>query len=109
MGRVLAGVFLFLVIATTGAAQTFRGGIRGIVTDPTGAVVTSAEVKATNDATKLSYSTISSSAVEFGFADLRLGDYTIIVAQSGIDSLRVSSVRVSAGAIASLTVILLMA
>jgi hypothetical protein len=109
MGRVLAGVFLFLVIASAGAAQTFRGGIHGVVTDPTGAVVASAEVKATNDATGLSYTTTSSSAGEFGFADLPLGDYTIVVAQSGFDAFRVGGVRVSAGAIYNLPVKLRMA
>src|SRR6478672_3088092 len=104
MGRVLAGVVLFLVIASAGTAQTFRGGIHGVVTDPTGAVVASADVKATNDATGLSYTTNSSSAGEFGFADLPLGDYTIVVAQSGFDAFKVGGVRVSAGAIYNLPV-----
>jgi len=99
MGRVGAGVFLFLVFATTAAAQTFRGGINGRVTDQTGAVVPSAEVKATNEATGLSYSTTSSTAGEFAFPDLPLGDYTVVVSLGGFETFRISRVRVSAGAI----------
>src|SRR2546426_129597 len=92
MGRVGAGVFLFLVFATTAAAQTFRGGINGSVTDQTGAVVPSAEVKATNDATGLSYSTTSSTAGEFAFSDLPLGDYTVVVSLGGFETFRISRV-----------------
>src|SRR5216683_1900755 len=98
MARVLAGVLVFLVIASAGTAQTFRGGINGIVTDQTGAVVPGADVKATNDATGLSYSTTSSTAGVFAFADLPLGDYTIVVSESGFETFRISGVRVSAGA-----------
>ena len=42
--------------------QTFRGGISGIVTDQTGAIVPGAELKAANEATGLNYTTTSSSA-----------------------------------------------
>src|SRR5438552_18515215 len=98
MGRVGAGVFL-LVFATTAAAQTFRGGINGRVTDQTGAVVPSAEVKATNEATGLSYSTTSSTAGEFAFPDLPLGDYIAVGALGGFGPFRMTRVRVSAGAI----------
>ena len=104
MARVLASVLVFLTIATTGAAQTFRGGINGIVTDQTGAVVPGADVKATNEATGLSYSTTSSTAGAFSFADLPLGDYTILVSESGFDTFKISGVRVSAGATYNLPV-----
>jgi hypothetical protein len=72
--RVLAGSVLFFAIAAAAGAQTFRGGISGVVTDPTGAVVLGADVKAANEATGLSYSTTSSTAGGFAFVDLPLGD-----------------------------------
>jgi len=59
MMRTVAGVLVGLAIATAAAAQTFRGGINGIVADQTGAILPGADVKATNDATGLSYSTTS--------------------------------------------------
>ena len=43
-------------------AQTFRGGINGSVTDPSGAVVSQAHVTATDIATAAVYNTVSSSA-----------------------------------------------
>lgn len=97
--RALAAVLFILAIATAAAAQTFRGGINGNVTDQTGAVLPGADVKATNDATGLSYSTTTSSAGGFTFADLPLGDYTIVVSESGFETVTIRGVRVSAGAI----------
>ena len=65
--------FLTAVLTAIGSAQTFRGGISGIVTDQTGAIVPEAAIKATNEATGLAYSTTASTAGEFAFADLPLG------------------------------------
>jgi len=83
--RVFATALFILAMTNAAAAQTFRGGINGNVTDQTGAVLPGADVKATNDATGLSYSTTTSSTGAFTFADLPLGDYTIapITSRSG--------------------------
>ncbi|PYQ86718.1 MAG: TonB-dependent receptor [Acidobacteria bacterium] len=102
--RVLTGLLVFLMIAGAAGAQTFRGGINGIVTDQTGAILPGADVKATNEATGLSYSTISSTAGAFTFADLPLGDYTIVVSESGFETITIRGVRVSAGAIYTVSV-----
>src|SRR5439155_18076361 len=102
--RALTGLLVFLTIASAAGAQTFRGGINGIVTDQTGAILPGADVKATNDATGLSYSTTSSTAGAFTFADLPLGDYTIVVAENGFETVTIRGVRVSAGAIYSVSV-----
>src|SRR5262249_38501992 len=99
MMRVLSAVVVVLAIASAATAQTFRGGINGSVTDPTGAVLPGADVKATNDAPGVSYSTPSSSAGPFTFADLPLGDYTVVVSESGFETVTIRGVRVSAGAI----------
>jgi len=97
--RVFATALFILAMTNAAAAQTFRGGINGNVTDQTGAVLPGADVKATNDATGLSYSTTTSSAGAFTFADLPLGDYTIVVSESGFETVTIRGVRVSAGAI----------
>ncbi len=102
--RAIAAVVIVLGIASTAAAQTFRGGISGIVTDQTGAILPGADVKATNEATGLSYSTTSSSSGAFTFADLPLGDFTIVVSESGFETVTVRGVRVSAGAIYNVAV-----
>jgi hypothetical protein len=104
MTVVRLAVSLFLVVVLVGSAQTFRGGISGIVTDQSGALVAGAEVKAINDATSLNYSTTTSSAGEFTFADLPIGNYTIAVTQSGFSPVTVNGVRVAAGTIYNLPI-----
>lgn len=69
MRRALLLVFVTVTIAATSSAQTFRGGISGIITDQTGTIVPEAAVKATSEATGLVYATTASSAGEFAFAD----------------------------------------
>jgi hypothetical protein len=51
MKRTGAAVFCVLWLTIAGYGQTFRGSINGNVTDPSGAVVANAVVKATNVAT----------------------------------------------------------
>src|SRR5437762_4808826 len=102
--RVFATVLFILAMTNAATAQTFRGGINGNVTDQTGAVLPGADVKATNDATGLSYSTTTSSAGAFTFADLPLRDYTIVVAESRVETVTIRGVRASAGAIYSVSV-----
>jgi len=80
-------------------AQTFRGGIHGLVEDPTGALLADALVKAENDGTDQIYSTVTTSAGEFTFQDLPLGIYTVSVKRTGFDDLRVSQVTVRASSI----------
>ena len=46
----LSVISLALLLATAISAQNFRGGIKGVVTDESGAILPSAIVKATNEA-----------------------------------------------------------
>jgi len=78
-------------------AQTFRGGINGTVTDPSGASVPRAQVVATNAATATVYNTVASSAGEFAFNDLPLGTYTVTVTATGFETVNVNSISVTAG------------
>ena len=64
---------LAIMLAAIGSAQNFRGGISGIVTDQSGAIVPDATVKATNAATGLVYSTTGSTAGEFFFCRFAAG------------------------------------
>jgi hypothetical protein len=63
-----------LALPSIALAQTFRGGINGIVTDSTGAVLPKAVVTATNEATTLTYKTTSSGAGVFFVPGLAAGD-----------------------------------
>src|SRR5437899_8632113 len=79
-------VFLLLLTASTAGAQTFRGGISGRVTDGTGAVLPGVTVTATNDATGISRTTVSSATGEFSLPDLALGIYTVEAVLQGFQN-----------------------
>src|SRR5215475_14754072 len=80
-------------------AQTFRGGINGVVTDGSGAVVAGASVEAMDMATGVSHKTVSTSGGEYSFQDVPLGTYKVTVSASGFKTAIVSSVPVAAGVI----------
>src|SRR5438105_14542751 len=86
-----------LCFSVTGYAQTFRGAINGTVTDPSGAVVAGANVKATNTATGIALSSVTTSDGQFAFQDLPLGAYKIEVSARGFSTVVVAEVPVTAG------------
>src|SRR5215467_1923835 len=109
MRRALSLTSLLLTFAAIVLGQNFRGGINGIVADQTGATVPSSQVTATNEATGLVYTTLSSSAGEFSFADLPLGSYAVTVTHSGFSVVKVNGIRVTAGNVYNLPVALAVA
>jgi Carboxypeptidase regulatory-like domain len=97
MKRVLASLALLILLGATGFAQTFRGAINGTVTDPSGALVAGAKVKATNSATGVPLETVTTSGGEFAFQDLPLGNYKIDVSAAGFRPVSVDNITVTAG------------
>ena len=98
----LRGVLFLLVFGIAGVcgAQTFRGGISGRVADSTGAVLPGVTVTATNDATGVSRTTVTSNGGDFSVPDLQLGTYTIEATLQGFQTLR-TKVEVSVSQVAS--------
>src|SRR5207247_9498298 len=68
--------------ASIASAQSFQGGLRGAVHDPNG-VIPGVDVTLTNDATRVSRSTVSNAAGEYAFVAVEPGTYTLRVALSG--------------------------
>src|SRR5439155_11767809 len=103
---VLYGLAATLLILGTPfiGAQTFRGGINGTVTDHTGAAIANAAVVATDTATGINHSTISSSAGEFLFQDLPLGTYSVSASFPGFNTVKTDKVVVTAGTTFTLAV-----
>ena len=93
-----AVIILTLTSIVSLTAQTFRGGITGTVTDPTGSAVAGAAVSALETSTNASYQTVSSSAGEFEFSNLPLGSYTITIVSTGFSTAKYDKVQVAAGA-----------
>ncbi len=78
------------------AAQTFRGGIQGLVVDATGAAVPGASVTVTHTGTGLSRSGVTDAAGNYAFNELPLGDYDVSVTLQGFAPQKVTGVRVEA-------------
>ncbi len=95
-----------LLIAVPAFAQSFRGNISGIVSDPSGAAVAQAVVKADNPTTGFSRQTVSTDAGEFLFADLALGKYTISVSSPGFQTSTLKDVEVAVSKTANLAITL---
>jgi hypothetical protein len=67
MQRLFVTVLLVFSLGLPAMGQTFRGAINGTVTDPSGAVIPGAQVKAVDKATGIEHSTISTSDGGFAF------------------------------------------
>ncbi len=77
MRTTIGVVTLCLLLASVASAQTATGRIVGAVQDQAGAVVPGATVTATNEETRVSYTTTSSNAGKYTFEALAPGSYTI--------------------------------
>src|SRR6266481_336424 len=93
-------VFLFsicgLVLLCAAWAQTSKGSISGTVTDPQAAVVSGAQVKATNSDTGTTFTTTTDSSGAFQFNLIPAGAYRIEVSAPGFNAVQ-NSVTVVAG------------
>src|ERR1700733_8403647 len=83
MKCVLSALVLFVLDALFVGAQTFRGAINGTVTDPSGAFVPNAQVRATEIATNVDHNTVTTADGQFSVQDLPPGDYAITVVSPG--------------------------
>src|ERR1051326_6130907 len=78
---ILAGLFAFGIAS----GQTL-GGITGVVTDPSGAVIPNASVMVTNTATNVARSTTTNTDGLYFFPDLVPGTYNVQVTAGGFDT-----------------------
>lgn len=104
MKRLFFALLFTLAFVVSANSQTFRGAINGTVTDPSGAAVPNATVKATESATGLDHTTVSSSEGQYSFQDIPLGFYKVTVTASGFPTTSIDKVEVVAGTIYTLNV-----
>lgn len=88
----LFAISLIIGLASVGNAQVTTGTISGAVTDPNGAVVTGADVKATNLATAAERTTTTDSDGHFVFTLLPPGRYRVEVNAQGFQTYQVELV-----------------
>jgi hypothetical protein len=92
---------LAVAIALTLAAKPIyaqgNATLAGAVTDPNGAVVAGATVKATNTATSISYDTQTTDAGLYRFPTLPVGTYKVSAEASGFKSAQIENVTLTVG------------
>src|SRR4030095_11953157 len=76
-------LLLVLVLAASVAAQTYRGSIRGTITDPNKAVVAGATLSLTNKETGEQRTSITDAAGEYAISSLPPGSYKLEVTAQG--------------------------
>ena len=92
---------LFSILLSRPAHGQALQGISGTVTDATGASVPNATVTATNDATGVTSTSVTSSAGAYEFNNLIPGTYTVKMQAAGFDTSVHSGVSVSVARIAT--------
>jgi hypothetical protein len=85
---------LMFAAAPGASAQTFRGTILGTVTDPAGAVVAGANVRAKNLDTGIERSTVTDDAGNYSLPELPIGRYEVNVQAAGFKIDTITDVRV---------------
>jgi hypothetical protein len=100
-------IFCCLLLATSTSAlsaQTITGAVRGIVTDPSGAVMKDARVTVKNTATGVTNNTVSDRNGLYSFPFVPIGTYTIVATVPGFDTESVGPFRLEIDQIASVNV-----
>src|SRR5208337_2653037 len=73
-----------LLVTASAWAQSFRGSIRGTVTDPSGSVIAGAKVAAKNISTGLQRETTTGADGAYVLAELPAGEYTVTAEAAGL-------------------------
>lgn len=100
--RLSAVLALFVFALPSSQAQTNQGQIAGNVTDPSGAVIPGAQVKAVNEQTGSAYSTNASADGSYRFPSVLIGSYTITASSTGFRDLANKGVVVQVGSTTAL-------
>src|SRR5262249_22046375 len=99
---ILVAASLTLLFAVPSVGQVLKGSISGTVIDPQGAVVSNAQVKATNLSTAAVLTTKSDNAGLFRFNLIPAGSYKIDISAQGFKTTQQNDVAVAAGRDSSL-------
>ena len=83
------------------------GSVQGVVADPSGSVVSGAQVELSSDASGMKRSTISSGDGTFKFLAVPVGVYKVVVSAQNFSNTTVDNVTVQSGATTNLSQVLL--
>lgn len=95
LGRFLGVALVMLVCMLSSQAQVTTGTVRGVVTDPNGAVVPNAKVTLTKKSNNNSLTVQTSGSGQFEFNNLLSGDdYTVTIEAENFKTLTLTDVKV---------------
>ena len=100
----LSVCILFLCAGSVALAQAGRGGISGLVSDPSGAIVNGASVSALNHATGVTLHTVTSAAGLYSFVSLSPGSYIVTATQKGFESVAQDNVLVTVDQVSTVNI-----
>jgi Carboxypeptidase regulatory-like domain/TonB-dependent Receptor Plug Domain/TonB dependent receptor len=100
MNKSLMLAVTLLLFTASALAQTSRGAVSGIVSDPTDAVVPGATVTLTNDQTGVSRTTSTNGEGLYRFDAVDLGSYSLKIAATGFGDVNKTNILVSANQVA---------
>src|SRR5580698_9674098 len=83
MTGIVRGTLLAAAITTGAFAQSYLGGVRGLVQDPGKATIATAKVTLTNQGTNVARSELSNASGEFSFSQVDPGTYTLTAEAPG--------------------------
>ena len=86
---------LTALLPTSSLAQSTSGRIIGRVTDPTGAVVSGAQVQALEEGSGTTLQAVSTSSGTFRFPQLPIGRYDITVTAAGFEAQKTTGIQVN--------------
>ena len=79
LGTACAGLIVCVFLSLSAYSQVDTGSVRGLVKDPTGAVIPGAKVTLTNEDTGLAVETVTSRDGNYSFSPVKVGTYTLEV------------------------------
>jgi Carboxypeptidase regulatory-like domain len=90
--RFAVAIGLIAVLGATAWAADVNGRIKGVVSDPSGAVVAGVKVTATNVATGVSFQTVSGNDGAYLFPQLPIGTYTVTAAATAFKKFQANGI-----------------
>src|ERR1700761_5568262 len=104
MRAVLCTAFVAGVLAVAAHAQTVTGSVRGLVTDPSGAVVPGSEITAINVNTGVKTKTTTDKTGNYNIQTLSVGSYKVTAARPGFKTTSVGPISLEIDQIAKIDV-----
>jgi Carboxypeptidase regulatory-like domain len=98
--------FVALALMSPVYAQKTTGDIRGLVSDPSGAVVGGAEITATNTGTGLTRTATANDLGEFAITNLPVGTYNVVVKKPGFKEFETANLQLHVYDVAQVNAVL---